>query len=627
MSTPGTTFDLVSGNFDQFREYANASLATANDALTELTELGTELVNTAHMYTVGVPSIGPDDQDEITTPEFNPTTELPSVPRPPSFGVPSVSLPPGEPRFNVLPPVIGAHQEPGDFIDQPPIFDSSQLLALGVIPAPDIAALLDGVLPPDAITLDFPDAPVLEVLEFNEALPPVNVGSIDEYMLMIRNGIDVDVSEYSDDMILRVKEKIDAMIAGGTGLPVAIEQAIYARAADRDDVSARRKLEELAADFASRGYDIPPGAMASAVQRVRQESAELRAGTNREIAIEMARIEVESVKFAVAQGVAMSGLLIDAHFKRQQLILAVEQFVVASAVQVLNAEIARHNYYVEVYKAKADVFETLVTAQLRRVDVYRAQVEAESAKAVANRNEVEAYVARLNSVRVYVDMYVARLQGESAKLQQNAQVLEVFRQRLAAFGEQVKLHQVEWEAYSTALSTERTKVELFDAQVRAYSEETRAWIAKANFKIEHGRFGVEIEKLKGVEYAAELEAVRAKIGAYAAESDARASEFSAMTQRIAAEISGNAEYARLTIADKQNEAQARADSVRAALGQMQGVAQLTVARHEAVARTAAQLAAASLSGIGVSATISGSSSNSTQWNKSAGFEGAGTVSW
>lgn len=109
--------------------------------------------------------------------------------------------------------------------------------------------------------------------------------------------------------------------------------------------------------------------------------------------------------------------------------------------------------------------------------------------------------------------------------------------------------------------------------------------------------------------------------------EARASEFSAMTQRIAAEITGEAEYARLTIADKQNEAQARSDAVRAALSQMQSIAQLTVARHEAVARTAAQLAAASLSGIGVSATISGSSSNSTQWNKSAGFEGAGTVSW
>lgn len=64
-----------------------------------------------------------------------------------------------------------------------------------------------------------------------------------------------------------------------------------------------------------------------------------------------------------------------------------------------------------------------------------------------------------------------------------------------------------------------------------------------------------------------------------------------------------------------------------ALVQLSAVADVVTRKHEAVARTAAQLAAASLSGIGVSATISGSSSNSTQWNKSAGFEGAGTVSW
>ena len=626
MSTPGTTFDLVSGNFDQFREYANASLATANAALTELTWLGTDLINTAHAYTVGVPSIAPANLDEITTPKFTPTAALPDVPSPPSFGTPSVQLPTGQPTLTAQPPHIGAHQEPGEFLEQAPVF-TDHLLPLDVIPAPDVAALLDDILPPVAIELSFPVAPVLETLEFSETPPSINVGSIDAYMSIIRSGINVDVSEYSDDLIARVKEKIDAMIAGGTGLPAAIEQAIYARAADRDDISARRKIEELAADFASRGYDMPPGAMASAVQRVRQESAELRAGTNREVAIEMARIEVDSIKFAVAQGVAMSGVLIDAHFKRQELIIAVEQLVVASAVQVLNAEIARHNYYVEVYKAKASVFETMVAAQARSVEIYRAQVEAESPKAVANRNAVEAYVARLNAVRVYADMYIARLQGESAKLQQNSQVLEVFRQRLAAFGEQAKLHQVEWESYSTALNSERTKVELFDAQVRAYSEETRAWIAKANFKLEHGRFGVELEKLKGTEYEAELEAVRAKIAAYVAESDARASEFNAMTQRIAAEITGDAEYARLTIADKQNEAQSRSDSVRAALSQMQSIAQLTVARHEAVARTAAQLAAASLSGIGVSATISGSSSDSTQWNKSAGFEGAGTVSW
>lgn len=64
-----------------------------------------------------------------------------------------------------------------------------------------------------------------------------------------------------------------------------------------------------------------------------------------------------------------------------------------------------------------------------------------------------------------------------------------------------------------------------------------------------------------------------------------------------------------------------------ALVQLSAVADVVTRKHEAVSRTAAQLAAASLSGISAHAGVSASPSYGIGYGKSASFEGASSVTW
>lgn len=625
MSDPVTTFDLVSGNFDRFRNYANSSLATATEAMSALSDAGIGLVNTAANYALGVPSILPEDE-ALTTPDFTPTTSLPNVGPPPAFNAPTISNYGNAPELYGSAPNVSDRDTPDPFNEPRPVFTDT-LLDVEDVPAPDVAALIDAIDLPSIVELSFPDPPALVPLAFTDTLPDPNIRSLDEYIEMVRLNVNVDTDAYADALLVATKNKIDSMIAGGTGLPLAIQNALFNTAVDREEANTLRAVDEVAADFASRGYDIPPGAMAAATQRVRNEAAARRSGVNRDLTIKMAEIEIESVKFAVAQGVALNGVLIEAHIKRQELMLQFEQLVVTTATSVFNTEVARHNYYVEVYKAKADVFRTRVEAQLKEVEIYRAQVDAEGVKATANRNAVEAYIAQLSSVKTHIDLYVAQLEAENSKLQQNAQKIELFKQRVSTFGELARVHALEWEGFAAQINADRARVDVFDAQVRAYGEGVRAWATKANTAVENARFKLAVEQLEQTAYASEIEHAKALIAAYSAEFEAEAARYNAQTGRINAELNASAEQARLHVADKGNEAQFHSDSVRSALAQMSAIADVVTRKYEAVSRTAAQLAAASLSGISVQAGVSASSSYGIGYNKSASFEGASTVTW
>src|SRR3546814_7873076 len=67
---------------------------------------------------------------------------------------------------------------------------------------------------------------------------------------------------YTEDAYTRtidVKSVVMDMLAGNTGLPTAVEQALFARARSREDVTAQKAVEEAMEDWSSRGFSLPGG--------------------------------------------------------------------------------------------------------------------------------------------------------------------------------------------------------------------------------------------------------------------------------------------------------------------------------------------------------------------------------
>ena len=90
-----------------------------------------------------------------------------------------------------------------------------------------------------------------------------------------------------------------------TGLEAFIEQQIWDRERDRILAENERAKATAYSDFASRGYPMPPGALNEAILVLERENMKQIGESSRSIAIEMAKIELENMRFAVEQAIAL----------------------------------------------------------------------------------------------------------------------------------------------------------------------------------------------------------------------------------------------------------------------------------------------------------------------------------
>ncbi len=106
----------------------------------------------------------------------------------------------------------------------------------------------------------------------------------------------MDLTETCDDWLQ------NTITNGGTGIPFAIERAIWDRARGREMIEAVRMEQEAVNQFASRGFSMPPGAMAYRMMEIQQDAANKSSTLSRDIAVKNVEIEIANIKFAIEQG-------------------------------------------------------------------------------------------------------------------------------------------------------------------------------------------------------------------------------------------------------------------------------------------------------------------------------------
>lgn len=111
--------------------------------------------------------------------------------------------------------------------------------------------------------------------------------------------------DYSSEMQTVINWLDDAIRNGGTGVNQSLERAAYYRDRDRFDREALKQEEEVVSSWAARGFPMPTGSTAKQVQEVRADNAAKAQNRSREIAIETIKLELENVRFAVQQSVAL----------------------------------------------------------------------------------------------------------------------------------------------------------------------------------------------------------------------------------------------------------------------------------------------------------------------------------
>lgn len=92
---------------------------------------------------------------------------------------------------------------------------------------------------------------------------------------------------------------VNTITVGGTGISPAVEDQIWQRSRDRIVSDGLRVESQTMTEFASRGFSLPPGALAAKLQEVRFEQLTKTQESSRDTAIKQAEIEIENLRFAV----------------------------------------------------------------------------------------------------------------------------------------------------------------------------------------------------------------------------------------------------------------------------------------------------------------------------------------
>ena len=293
---------------------------------------------------------------------------LPAIPSPDRSALPNPTVafgtlsglpqaPTGDLRIDAVPeaPNLSGLLQGLDLSDLGAFPEAPIAPPLNVPEAPVMANVSAPARPTVDMSVDLPSAPAI-VLPTLDALHAINIPNFEFPVLPDFHGqppvVDFTVpslfinwqepdyqSELIDDMTALVKR----WFQGGTGLPAPVEQALFQRTRERDASEGRRAKQEAIDVWASRGFDMPPGMLNKQVQAIDEQSRTKAAETNRDIMVEAAKWEIENLRFAVQQGMALEGVVSTIFENGLRRRFEVQKFEAESKLNLFNAQVGLFN--------------------------------------------------------------------------------------------------------------------------------------------------------------------------------------------------------------------------------------------------------------------------------------------
>lgn len=605
--------DQVGSSFNLARTFGTESFALAFDLVRDLSEYSPEGVSFDTTFTVpdallsgfdrpDRPADPPDVDFDVTVPDaptFAPITF-------PTFGE--------APTFDKDAPFLDFTGRPAPFSKTPPTVP--ELISVEVPDAPTIGL-------PDLPTfeeLNLPDAPNLDDPEF-AGVRPVFTAQVPE------DGFDYAVTDYTPELLDEVTTEVARMLQGGSGLPPAVEQLIFDRARDREDVNSMQAIDEVYAEFAERGFTFPSGILQKRLDRVRQQNQDNRHNLNRELTIQVHETEIDNLRFAIQQGIAAESLLSQIHFEAEGLKLQTAREVANFAINVFNARVQVFVAEVQAFQADAQVFRDLIEAELAKVERFRAQIEAERVRGEINQQRLELYQAQLQGLNTIIEIYNGQVDAARTKAQINATTLQGFASQIDAFSAEVQAKESEFRAWGQQIQGELGKVDAYRAEAQAFTARTQAYATGVEAKAVAPRLALQEQQVQADAFRAEVAGIQTKIQAEAERARAISNIFSAKAniyasegQIRAAEAETNTRQFQAKLEESRVLSEAQFREAELNVQQIISLGNQVVQALQGAAQAASQLAASSFSAVQASASISESGIASNTWSESVNYQ-------
>lgn len=471
-------------------------------------------------------------------------------------------------------------------------------------------------LPADPVlyTLNLPSIPDMQIPAFTGVRPTLNLQAP-------ADGLIWSYQAYDTGLIDTIKSQLSAMSLNGLALPAAIEQAIFDRARGREDVLSAQQVSEASRALAGRGLRQPAGLMFRMLDRVKTAARLTSSGASRDLAIEISRQNIESIRFGLSQAIALESTLLQQHVAVQGLLLDAAKAAHAALIAIFEAQVALHNAQWEGFKAEAQVYEAQIRAKAQEVEILKARIDAEKVKGDINEGLVRAYSEKVRALSSLADMYRAQVDAAKAQGEINVQRLEQVRIRLQAYGMDVDTYAKQWDAYKSQADAEATGIRYYEALGNVFGNRVQAWrgqveaqASRANTQIAQNGQLLDL-------FRATLAGVNTRVQAQVANVDSATKVFAGKVALFGTE--GQVSASESAAADRT--ASLRMDQARLQFeGAMQNAkiaadygikrAELAIEGSRGASQVWGQLAASVLSGVNLGASISYGESESWSWS-------------
>lgn len=527
--------------------------------------------------------------------------------------------------YSQLDAVVANLPDPGDF--EPSI-------GAIVIPAPPPPIQLgDKPIKPDLTDLVVPDAPNI-VLPSMDAMLDLDIPDFVMPDFPVFTDIAINFEGETPNTVMNYTEQqyrpvvlddvareIKLALAGGTGMHPDVEEALFSRSRSKVYIASLGKTQEAFDTWAGRGFPMPPGMLVEQVNAAQQDAALAQSDIVNDILAKSAQWEIENLRNAIQQGIAMETVLINQFdniakraFDMAKARVDADQALYSSQIALFNAQQAARSVLVEVFKAK-------IQAAMSLIDAYKAQIEAVSAKASVNESIVRAFAAKVDALKSVVAIYQAKIDAVKAQSDIQRNKVEMFKSETDAYSAGIDAQKTVFEAYEAQVRGEAAKGSIIESEARAFAATVEATSANGNVKIAAIRGKIDAIGAAVGKFTALIGGERDRVGAQATAIQAKAQAFSADASRYTAELGANTEEVRLDITQTESRLrnnlayyETRVREYDQAMTRLQERSRIIVAALSASGNMAAQLASGAMSAMHVQASLSGSGSASTSWS-------------
>lgn len=600
--------ELVTDGYDNFLNFASEAFSETLGFLGSLQAFEVPILSVDVQY----------ESPSANSPSFN----RPTTPVAPNVNVTIGNIPTSPSVADITPIVAGL---------APVLSASEPVLAFPPRPSalvasdPGSAPALDDIELPVLPVLDYPDVPALRSIvlpatpdvvfrEFNETIPLLDID-------IPTVGITFNEAPYSSLLLAETTARIRTMLVGGTGLPPEVESALFDRARARLDMLAMKSTQEAYEQWSARGFAEPGGELSARLATIREVNRDGANNLNRDILIRVHEVEIENLRFAVQQGVALENILIQYAAGYAGRALQAQQLTAQVAIDIFNARVNLYNAALTGFRVQADVFRTLIEAERSKIELYRAQIEGAVAIGTLNEQEVRIYAEQVRALQSRVDIYKAQIDGVGAQVEVNKSRIDAYSATVQAFAERVNAKKAEFEAYGEEVRAQSSIVGAYQASVQAFAERTRAYGLGIEAQATSKRFELDVARLRIESFQAELQAFRESVNAQVAAAqaatgvyDGQARIYSAQLGAEAARVEATGRRFQVEVENARNGASIALQNATINAENAQRAASLAIESLKTQASVGAQLTAGAMSAVNLSAGITGASSDSRDIN-------------